>query len=113
MKEAGRFLGLEGAHVDTFARRGLLFGAALLAMTAHILTVALYPWAVGLLWPFKDTGYCWPVLNWGDWGILAIAVFGMFALGLAARRRRLMAAGTLLLFAAYTAARYLFFGWTG
>ena len=83
---------------------GLLV-AAVIGGVSHVLIDTLYAWPLPVLWPFSSTTFSWPVLPWGDVGVLAIMLASMFAHAHPRAPRRLVGALTLAVLAAYVAAK--------
>jgi hypothetical protein len=64
-------------------------------------------WGLPLLWPFSDTTWALPVVQWGDLGATIIFVVEMFALYRWVGRPRLVASITLTAIVAYVWARWM------
>jgi len=86
---------------------GVVAGASMVAMAAHLLVDALYPWPMPLLWPLSGARFCLALFGWADAGVLAILLATMFALGIWRTRSRRAAVGGIAALTAYVGARAL------
>jgi len=85
----------------------LIAGVSFLAMAAHLLTDALYPWPVPLLWPLSRAEIGFRIIDWGDPGVLAIMLAAMFGLAVSRGRTRRVAWISLVVFGLYLCTRAL------
>ncbi len=78
-------------------------GVALLAAWSHLAadlvfsgSATLSDWELKLLWPFSDREFVYPLISWGDAGVVVIFVLGMFAMLRWKNRTTWIARATLL-----------------
>ena len=96
-----------------FSHSGLIvwFIVALIAAWSHIVsdivfsgTATLADWDLKLFWPFSDHRFVYPLISWGDVGVMFIFVLGMFAILRWKNRSALIARLTLLIAFGYVVA---------
>ncbi len=93
-------------RVAAKTRAGFLavwIGVALVAAWSHIAadlvfsgSETLSDWGLQLLWPFSDREFVYPMISWGDVGVIVIFVLGLFAMLRWKNRTTWIARATLL-----------------
>ncbi len=74
---------------SSFTMQGLLAWSlvALIATLSHVFSDMIFSgyadyadWPIKILWPFSDRGFVYPVIPWGDIGVIVIFFLGLFAM---------------------------------